>query len=271
MVDLSIYHSCSVSNLFYKYFNNIIVISIFIFTYIFTFLVTMSSYTEIKECPICMDAIQLNINCVTTECGHLFHTNCLMKNIACNGFGCPYCRTMMADEVEDVDESEYDEEEEEDEEDEHRRDVFIQAELDFNNTIREERVLGGLRWLFNRANNEETVVFNKEDDDTIQFWRQNGVQEEDEDDDERPIPSVEFITNKLQSQGVTMEKLVKCMLIDHEEYAYNEDIESELNLVDDELFGKLRIIITNYVPEQEIKKDILLMDNYYQNRFINVI
>ena len=61
------------------------------------------------ECPICMDSIEISTNCVTTECGHCFHTNCLMKSIAHNGFGCPYCRTKMAEEPEE-EEDEYEEE-----------------------------------------------------------------------------------------------------------------------------------------------------------------
>ena len=55
------------------------------------------------SCPICMDDIVNNVNCVTTECGHCFHASCLMTNVAHNGFGCPYCRTVMAEDQEDSD------------------------------------------------------------------------------------------------------------------------------------------------------------------------
>jgi hypothetical protein len=58
----------------------------------------MSTIAE-SECPICMETIEINKNSVVTECGHHFHTNCLMKSISYNGFGCPYCRTVLADEV----------------------------------------------------------------------------------------------------------------------------------------------------------------------------
>ena len=62
---------------------------------------------ECCECPICMEELQIGKNCVTTECGHRFHTNCLMTSVAHNGFGCPYCRSVMAEEViEDDDEEE---------------------------------------------------------------------------------------------------------------------------------------------------------------------
>ena len=63
----------------------------------------MSNNTCEAECPICMENIELNKNCVKTECGHSFHSNCLMKSIAFNGFGCPYCRFEMVEETSDSD------------------------------------------------------------------------------------------------------------------------------------------------------------------------
>jgi hypothetical protein len=60
----------------------------------------------LPECPICMEVIVTTKNIVITECGHTFHCSCLMTNVAHNGFGCPYCRTAMAEEV-DVEQSEY--------------------------------------------------------------------------------------------------------------------------------------------------------------------
>ena len=137
--------------------------------------------SEIKniECPICMDDIDLKINCVTTECGHTFHTSCLMRNVAHNGYGCPYCRNALAEAVEDSD-TEYETDE---------------AEAE-----------------------EESV----------------------------PKPTASFIAQKLTNQGITMEYLVKALLIGHEEY----DDEEECVRVDEDLFGKFRIIISNYNPEQ---------------------
>ena len=58
------------------------------------------------ECPICMEVIITTKNIVVTECGHTFHCSCLMANVAHNGFSCPYCRTAMAEEV-DNESSEY--------------------------------------------------------------------------------------------------------------------------------------------------------------------
>lgn len=68
------------------------------------------------ECPICMEIIDLCKNCSTTECGHKFHSNCLMRSIAFNGFGCPYCRFEMVEEIDDSDDEEDEEREDGDEE-----------------------------------------------------------------------------------------------------------------------------------------------------------
>ena len=59
--------------------------------------------SELNECPICMDIIGDN-NCLTTECGHKFHTNCMFSNINHNGFICPCCRAQMIAENNDSDE-----------------------------------------------------------------------------------------------------------------------------------------------------------------------
>lgn len=94
------------------------------------------------ECPICLDQIlSSSKNCVTTDCGHTFHTSCLMKNTAVNGYDCPYCRTQMAespgDDSEDDEDSEDNDSESEDREEE------------------EEYVLMGFRWFNQQINGEE--------------------------------------------------------------------------------------------------------------------
>jgi hypothetical protein len=81
-------------------------------------------------------------------------------------------------------------------------------------------------------------------------------EEPEEEDDEEPLieepeivrPSAATIAARLVAQGYTMEDMVKCMLIDHEEY----EIESETNeRLSDRMFGKFRQIISNYPREQE--------------------
>lgn len=49
-----------------------------------------------SECPICYDVIENNNNNIKTECGHEFHSNCFLENVAHNGFSCPCCRKELA-------------------------------------------------------------------------------------------------------------------------------------------------------------------------------
>ena len=170
-----------------------------------------------KECPICMDDI-MEINYVITECGHTFHTSCLMKNAAHNGFGCPYCRAVMAEVPEE-------EEEEESEEDDDETTVVEE----WNETPFSNYSLRGMRWLFQRSNNEE-------------IEEENDVDEEEE-EDELPIPSSDLVAQKLLEQEITMNDLVKCLLaINHEEYEEKEEYQTK----EDEIFEKIQIIISNY-------------------------
>lgn len=181
--------------------------------------------TEI-ECPICMDCIDLNKNCVTTECGHTFHANCLMKNVAHNGFGCPNCRTAMAEEPEDDESSEYE-----------------SVDEDEVDPLEDNDMLRGFRFFFNNVNGEE------HDEDDVEEEIANESQEEEDNEDEEPKPSADIITQKLIQQGVNMEQLVKCLLVGcHEEYENND----EFTRIDDEIFGKLRIIISNFTPESTV-------------------
>ena len=51
------------------------------------------------DCPICFETLDFGgNNCMRTECGHEFHTSCVMMNIRhSNNFKCPYCRKAMAE------------------------------------------------------------------------------------------------------------------------------------------------------------------------------
>ena len=178
-----------------------------------------------QECPICMDDI-LNTNCVTTECGHTFHASCLMRSVAHQGFGCPYCRSVMAEMPEDDEDD--DEVEYEDEDDRNPDDYALR----------------GLRFLTNNLEGEE------HDHEDVLEEQEDMEQEEDQEEEPIVKPTPAFIAQKLMEQGVTMEQLVKAMLKDHDEYEREEE---ECLRADDDLFGRLRIIISNYEePAQEI-------------------
>ena len=176
------------------------------------------------DCPICMDVIEVSRNCVTTECGHCFHASCLMQNIVHNGFGCPYCRTAMAEPPEEDEETVWSDEEEEEEEE-----MF------------DENALRGFRFFWNNLNAEE---HDENDDADEQQLEERAEQAEDE--ELSNVPSVDFVAQKLRQQGVSYETLVKMLLLQHEEYGEYEEAER----LDNEIFGKICIIISNYTSEQ---------------------
>jgi hypothetical protein len=175
---------------------------------------------EIIECPICYDEIDVLKNCVTTECGHRFHCNCLMKNSATNGFSCPMCRSIMAEEPEDSDsEGEYEEEGYEE-----------AGEIDDN-------ALTSFRMFHQQIAGDEVE---EEPLEELELEEEDAVAEIE------PKPSAEFIAARLLTQGITLEDLVKCLLIEHEEYEPDSDINERYS---DQMFGKFRQIISNYPRE----------------------
>jgi hypothetical protein len=178
---------------------------------------------EIIECPICYEEIEPLKNCVTTECGHQFHCKCLMQNSATNGFSCPMCRSIMAEELEDSDSDNEDE-------GEYEEDEYEEAgEIDDN-------ALTSFRMFHQQLAGDEV-----EEEPLEELELEEAAAEEIE-----PRPCATFIAAKLAAQGVTIEDLVKCLLIEHEEY----EPESEVNeRYSDQMFGKFRQIISNY-PRQ---------------------
>jgi len=183
------------------------------------------------DCPICMDVIDIKKNCVTTECGHCFHASCLMANVAHNGFDCPYCRSAMAEEPEDDDETEatmaYEDEE------------YVDEEL------YDDYALRGLRFMTNNLEGVDHDILDIHDE------REDEEQEQEQEQDVDDKPTSAFITSKLIQEGVTMEQLVKCLLLNHQEY---ED-DDRLDAIDNDIFGKMRIIISNYRPEEDQEED----------------
>ena len=91
------------------------------------------------DCPICMEIILTSTNCVTTECGHVFHSSCLMKNTSINGYGCPCCRAQMTDEPDESINSEYESDD----------------EFEFDMVEEENYIFMGFRWFFQQINGED--------------------------------------------------------------------------------------------------------------------
>ena len=172
--------------------------------------------TEQLECPICFDTIETNTNCVTTECGHKFHCSCLMKNTATNGFGCPMCRQVMAEVVDD-DES-----------------VNSSNWLDLDNDTQnpDDNALTSFRMFQQQLDNEEV-----EEDAAVP------EAEDDDESVEEPLPSPAYLATKMAEKGITMEDMVKALLLEHDEY---EDDFEVFDRRTSEMYGELRRIILNY-------------------------
>jgi hypothetical protein len=130
----------------------------------------------------------------------------------------------MAEEPEDEDDDEYDEEEE----------------------IFDDDALRGFRFFWNNVNGEEHDEEDNSDEEDSEEW-------EDINDEVIPIiPTANFIAEKLRDHNVSYEDLVKILLLrDHEEYQERED-EETVERLDGQVFGKMRVIISNYVPQQVV-------------------
>jgi hypothetical protein len=51
----------------------------------------MKKIKQENQCPICLEHLNNNNDFCVTECGHQFHTSCLLKSAKING-KCPLCR-----------------------------------------------------------------------------------------------------------------------------------------------------------------------------------
>ena len=118
---------------------------------------------ECNDCPICFETIEKN-NCVRTECNHAFHASCLMRHTATNGYSCPYCRTDMVDKkvlnCDDDDDDDDDESlyrsDDEAEDDGEPYDTFDGSYEHYVDILTNDINMQNFRWLFQRANGEET-------------------------------------------------------------------------------------------------------------------
>ena len=173
------------------------------------------------ECPICYDDIDVKKNCITTECGHTFHCKCLLQNAATNGFSCPMCRSTMAEEPELSDSEDEYEEYSDDEDDEDNYD---------NNA------LTSFRMFHQRLSGEDVEE------------EQELIAEAEEEIVEEVKPNAAYIAAALVNQGITMEYMVKCLLVEHEEY--DQDVETN-DRCSNQMFGKFRQIISAYKREHQ--------------------
>lgn len=160
------------------------------------------------ECVICYDELCMEKNCITTECGHQFHASCLMKHAAFNGFDCPMCRAVMAEEPE---ESEHgDEFEDED-------DGETIGTWDTDCETNDNYILDGFRWLFQQAEGTpiDYIVPYSEEYEHWKFVMDNNQDTYEQEADRR---TKEVVDELKKFNGLTFEDLIKCALYENDEY-----------------------------------------------------
>jgi len=205
------------------------------------------------ECPICFDVfVKGEVNTINTDCGHSFHSSCLLTNISKNGFNCPCCRGVMVQE-DDEGESGDDESSYEDSDDSDYDDS--EYDSDYDDECEENYLFQGFRWLFQRAQGlelEDEDDYSEYHDECEEnylfqgfrwlFQRAQGLELENEDDDNevndesyiqnflnQNTPS--FVSERLKNNGVTYELLVTSLLSFHDEYNEIEHFEDASALV----------------------------------------
>jgi hypothetical protein len=136
-----------------------------------------------------------------------------MKNSAVNGFGCPMCRSVMAEEPEDDD-------------DEDDYDSYFEEEDQFD-----DNALTSFR-MFHQQLDDEEVEPEPEDEE-----------DDDEVAEEEPIETPATIATKLAARGITLEDAVKVLLLEHGEYSRHEE---QYERKASELYGEIRRILTTH-------------------------
>lgn len=162
-------------------------------------------------CSICLDDIDLNKNKLTTECGHIFHTSCLLKNASINGFKCPMCRTVLVEEPDEDDDDEAEEDE-----------------------LYTEHSLRGMRFLFQQASGQEIVEADEDYDEYETI-------DDDETENNIVVPTFEHIIEQLRINNVSMEDVVKTLVSE------NYDGYSQNEFANEDMFSLLDRIVIDYV------------------------
>ena len=145
-----------------------------------------------------------------------------MRNVSHNGFNCPYCRTIMAEETSTDD-----------------KDSIYSDEYE----MFEDDALTSFRMFHQRNENDDV------EDEPLS---------DDEDDDETlrevvPAPNLDFVTTQLLNRGVTFQDLVKYALwVDQSDgFLIENEYESEQYYrTYNATKGKLRAVIHNYYRDE---------------------
>jgi hypothetical protein len=177
------------------------------------------------DCPICLDKINETKNKTTTDCSHIFHTSCLMKNISLNGFGCPYCRKQLFKPIQNN----------------NVRKVFIN---DLNFIENENYILDGFRCLHQRNNNEKLEKIrnyvNNVNISSVEFEISN------------PMAPLHDVISELNRVKIKNNELIEYIL---EDFKFENLRECLKNKSFKKIYTKLREMDSNYKKKLRLIRD----------------
>jgi hypothetical protein len=161
-----------------------------------------------------------------------------MTNVAHNGFGCPYCRAVMAEEPEDEEEDTI---------------SYITVDTEDNDDDDDESTVAA-----DGQNGEEYNAAS-----TLRSIRRLFIEEEVEEEEEaaQEPPSIEYVVQMLQQKGFTYERLVKTFLAEFDQY---DDIEQECLEEADQVFDSIHRIIHQDRSEEGVSE----LQNFIANSIL---
>lgn len=223
------------------------------------------------ECSICLDDICVNTNNMITECGHRFHTSCIMKHAAYNGFNCPNCRAEMAEEP-DLD----------DESDDYEDDGDSLGTFTFNRNA--DYAMDGMRWLFQRAEGQpiDDIVsyFDDEEDEyeiDMRLMYERGFSQANDDHETYIMDGIRWMFQRAQDQPIdyvqNLTNEAEEWMINHQrqEQMYETEIARRTELVLKELEKIKALTLEDFVKSAlcEIRGNFVSVENTSHQRKVD--
>jgi hypothetical protein len=214
------------------------------------------------DCPICLDPIESNVNCMTTECGHCFHASCILKHVSMTKGGCPMCRAVM---VENVEMGEDDDDEEDLESDDES--TYISEDFRNDESVQEDHMLRGVRWLFQQHDESEPSTSMFDDNsmemtpNSVRRWRsplnEDSIDELYEEDMEMNWQDMVEESRKKQKEISDLEQFLK----EKRNVSYNDLLTTVLSMMYREKFDYLEMTKCYTKIENILTKKIEDTDN----------
>lgn len=213
------------------------------------------------ECVICMDCISSKeINYTKTECGHEFHTSCLLQNLAHNGLNClncPYCRSVMASKPVTYESYSYD----------FSEDVTVtlsdDEDEDEDANMHEDDILRGLRLFFQRVENLVPEEAGEEESQDILDEEHIMLEQTNLARRQLFLPPIQTMVEYLTERGVTYTDLLKSVLYSCDD-DYNDD-NQDLTMTTGRVLGKVCALKRKYRAEELLRQISVMPDPLVTN------